>query len=187
MLTKLDVINAALAAVGLKPALSLDTQHPTVVKALAAYNRAYLRFLSKGWYFNEYCRTFTPNTAGEIIVPTCAITINFDSEYYTVRNTRVMDTRTGLFVFTGPVTGKIIEYIDLPDVPAIARTYFSDLFTYLFFLDENGGEPKLSNYRNNATISEAVLSAEDMKHKNVNFFERTDSDVTAVAAGRRIR
>lgn len=187
MLTKLEIVNAALAAVGLKSVLSLDTAHPSVVKAINTYNRVYSRFLAKGWYFNEYYRTFVPDVNGEITVPTGALTINFNCQDYIVRGNRVVDRRTGLLNIGTSLTGEYIEYLDVSDIPPIARTAFTDEYVYRFYLDEDGVEPKLSHYRNSAMLSSAELGAEDLKHRPVNFFNRPDRDVSYVTAGRRIR
>lgn len=187
MLTKLEIVNAALAAVGLKSVLSLDTAHPTVVKALQCYNRVYDSFLAKGWYFNEYYREFLPNVDGEIVVPTGAITINFGTTRYIVRGNRVIDSTTGLPYVGTSLTGEFIEQLEVTDIPPIARTAFKDEYVYRFYLDENGIEPKLSSYMQSAMLSKAELVSEDLKHKSANFFYRPDRDVSYVTAGRRIR
>lgn len=174
MSKKLDIINACLAAVGMKSVASEDSTHPSAIKAKESLERMDRKFQTEGWFFNEYQRTLVPQVGtGEVIVPVSAAVFAPDCPQYAVRGSRVYDTSTGLFNIGMPISGRLVEQIDIEDLPGVAATWLEEQAVYKFYLDEDGTEPKLSQYAGMAQIAFAKMEAEDLKHRRVNFFDRS--------------
>ncbi len=189
MITKLDMINAAIAAVGLAAVASVDSQHPTARRAVECLERENATLQSEGWYFNQYTRVLNPQVNGEIVVPLGAILFSPDDPQYQVRGNRMFDTRNATYTISKTLCGRIVELLDPEDLPAIARLALRDQLVSRFYIDEDGTDPKLSMYNNRYATSLARLQAENLKHQKINFFDRASRTVRApdTASGRYTR
>lgn len=188
MLDELTIVNAALASIGQSPVASVDTAFPTAKRAKATMDRINTDFQAEGWWFNQYNVCLSQNDIGEVVVPSGTVTFASDDPRYVQRGGKLFDTQTRLNYIGKDVAGRLLEQISLEDMPTIAAVSLKAAVVYVFFLESNGLEPKLSNYRALAEQARGVLEAENLKHAHVNFFERVGTAGTvAVAAGRRVR
>ena len=172
MLNELDIINAALASVGLAQVASVDNAHPAVKIARRCLNDATSTFQSEGWWFNEYERVLKAQENGEVVVPTSAIAFDADQPQYIIRDNKLMDKRTGLFSIGTDVAGRMLELLPIGDLPPLAKVTLRAATVYAFYAERNGTEPKLSAYGQAFRDSYLKLVAEDIKHRGDNFFER---------------
>lgn len=172
METELDVINEALASTGLAPVGSMDSKHPAFLKAKGVLDRVTARVQNKAYWFNSAVRVLTPGDTGEIVVPSMAATVDvLDSRIIVTRGTRLYNIRDRTYVIGEPVTCRIIERLVFNDTPYLAREFIAARTVFEYYMDEDGSEPKLSNYRNAAAVAYALLDAECIRHNEYNIFD----------------
>lgn len=173
MLTELEIVNDMLAATGTAAVSSAHTAHPAYRKAHNKLTKESRVFQGRGWWFNRTVRTLTPNVAGEVVLP--SDTLHADpvdpALNYVVRDGKLYDIRNGTKVIGAPVAVEIIEEVPIGDMPPTAQAYLQALAVYMFYLDENGGEPKLTSYLRIVMDTRAAIMRDDLQNKDVNFFK----------------
>lgn len=187
MRTKLDIINDALSAVGLSRVTSLDTHYPAFVKALAVYDRVSYTVQSDGWWFNRSCVTLKPNSNGEILVPAKASVVNPDDPRYVLRDRFLYDSKERTLNIGKSVSCTIVEVLDFEDVPTICMDYIARRTVFEHYLDEEGGEPKLTRYERAAMVAWQSLKQEELKHSKPNILESRSLRSMTRSYGQKLR
>lgn len=168
MITKLQIINEAIKAVGLAPVASMDSKLPSFLKALSTFEHINGEVQSKGWWFNDHIKTLNPGSDGQIVVPQYATSIQVeDRPEIVMRGNRLYNIIDSVHTFNGPVTGRIIETLPIEVVPPSMRYYISIRTKLAHYVDEDGGDPKLSVYMQAHEKAEAIVKAEDLKFRQL--------------------
>lgn len=172
MLTRLQIINEMVVSTGTAPLTSNDVLHPLYIKAnnkLEVVNEA---AQGVGWWFNTSSRTLSPDVGGEITVP--STTLHADpvdtSSKLVVKGTKLFDRDTATTVIGKAVKVKFVDKWLIEELPPAAAAYIKARAVYEFYRDEDGNEPKLSNYRAERDTAWVTLKGENLKNADVNFF-----------------
>lgn len=173
MLTRLQIINEMVVSTGTAPLTSNDVLHPLYIKAnnkLEVVNEA---AQGTGWWFNTSKRTLNPNVGGEIPLP--STTLHCDpvdtSSKLIMRGNRMYDNQNATFVIGKAVQVKFIDKWPIEELPPAAGAYIKARAVYEFYRDEDGNEPKLSNYRAERDTAWVVMKGEHLKNADLNFFD----------------
>jgi hypothetical protein len=177
MLTKLEVINAMVASTGTAPLATNDTRHPFYIKASAKLATVSREVQSTGWWFNKSVRTLQPTLDGELILPSTALHVDpVDRGSKLVRRgTRLFDPDMASYTIGKPVRINYVELLEIEEMPPQAVAYIKARAVFEFYLDEDGNEPKLSNYRAERDSAWIGFKAEHLKNADVNFFSGTSA------------
>lgn len=168
MVTKLKLVNEAIQAVGLAPVTSIDSTHPSFRKALAKFDYVNAMVQSAGWWFNDYYTTLTPGTDGTIVVPQFATSIEVKGKpNFIIRGNRMYDHDTRSDQFSGPVEARVIKTLPIEEVPPSIRFYIGARTKLEHYVDEDGGDPKLTMYNQAAELAYARAHAEDLRHRQL--------------------
>ncbi|SEN67969.1 hypothetical protein SAMN05216227_102045 [Pseudorhodobacter antarcticus] len=173
MLTELEIVNDMLAATGTAAVSTANTSHPAYKKAYNKLVKEARVMQGKGWWFNRSVRMYRPNVAGEVILP--STTLNADPTNtnlkYVVRGGKLYSMSSGSHVIGHEVEVDVIEFVPIADMPPTAQAYLQAHAVYMFYLDENGGEPKLSSYLRLVQDSRAAIMRDQLQNSDVNFFK----------------
>ncbi len=169
MLTKLDIINSMLAAVGVDGFTSEDDAHPDYRDAERYLDIALIEVNRLGFWYNSYIATLQPNAEGFVFLP--GSTIQVDPETTTMRfalrGRRLFDVNNRTFnLGTASFRAKIVEESPLEDLPIHAADYLRHKARYDFYLDRDGDEAKLERYNRERLIAWQALFAEDLRNKD---------------------
>ena len=77
----------------------------------------------------------------------------------------------------------MIFAIPLEDMPLAAHEYIRAKAVYEFYLNEDGADPKLSNYRNERDIGWRSLNREHLRNRQANIFDNPANTVTKLRRG----
>lgn len=188
MLTELEIINSMLAASGTAPVAGPETTHPTYIKAAGKLKEVVTDVLKLGLWFNTRSVLFMQSADGEIVLPTNCINadpvdVNLN---YVKRGGRMFDMDNSTFVIGADVELKIVERLELEDIPETALCYIKDKARHDFYLDEDGTEPKLSSYQTAATASWVACYREHLRSRDSNIFKGNNA-INAFKRGRITR
>ena len=135
-MNQLDAVNLILPALGEHPVTSLDVAHPTLAILLPIMEQKRRELLGKGWWFNSFKYTVSPNVEGEIPVPVDTIEFITDNGAI-VRGGLLFNPATYSSVFTSDVTGNLITDVPYDECPdsiqgvilysALVQTYATDI------------------------------------------------------------
>lgn len=128
--TELDAVNQILGAVGQAPVTTLDQTNPDVAIAYDTLQEVNREVQAEGWGFNtetEY--PFTPDTNGEIIIPSNVLMIDLSDLYenrgidVVRRNGKLYNKIDHTFTWTQTVKCDVVWLFDYTDLPLPAREY----------------------------------------------------------------
>ncbi len=170
MLSKLDIINSMLSAIGVDGLTAEDTNHPDYRDAERFIDIALIEVNRLGFWFNSYTTSLTPNARGEVYLP--ETTIQADPETialrYALRGRRLFDINKRTFnLGTAPFRAKIVEETALEDLPLLAVDYLRHKARYDFYLDRDGDETKLRRYNDERLIAWRALYAENLRNQDI--------------------
>lgn len=173
MLTELNIINEMLAATGTAPVTASDTRHPSYVKASNKLDVVSGAVQNLGYWFNTTYATLNLSDDNEIFVPKGTLSVDAVKRKINVtkRGQRLYNLDTRNFEFEEAVKVKLVTQLDFEDMPDTVKQYIRQKARFEFYLDEDGTEPKLSNYR--ASVAEAwtLLYRENLRNKDTNYFD----------------
>ena len=171
--TKLSVINSMLATIGMDALTADDTQHPSYRKALAVFDNINVEWQGKGWWFNTTTPTLTPTGAGELVyaIDTLHVDPILTDRNYVMRGLKLYDMDNETFVISQSTEVWMIKLKDFSDLPPVAAAYLRAMARQEFFLDEDGGEPKLGRYERAAALAWNFFQVEHLKNADVNMFK----------------
>lgn len=188
MYTELDIINSMVATTGTRPFVAAPTQrHPTYSKAEQLLTDITLAVHSLGLWYNTEVRTIQQQVNGEIIVPTGCIKADPINRRcnLTLRAGKMYDLDTGTFEIGEDTELKMFFALDLDDTPLEAKVYIRARAMYEFYLDANGTDPKLSNYRSNRDMAFTRLWREHLRNRQTNIFDNNANTVAKLRRGNR--
>lgn len=120
----LSAVNLVLPKLGERPVTSLEVKHPTLAILLPIIAQTQVNTLQRGWWFNEYDYTAYPNLQGEIDIGVDALSFVPDCEGTAIiRGQRLFNPKTLTYVFTGPVSGSLVQNVVFEELPESAATY----------------------------------------------------------------
>lgn len=172
-ITRLAVINAMLASLGMSPLTAQDTQHPRYIQADAKLNEIDGDFQNRGWWFNRTVTTLTQDGGGE--VPFASTLLHVDpvdrSKVYVMRDLKLYNLTDATFTIDADVECNVIYQLPFDELPPLAQVYMKDRARHDFYLDQDGSEPKLTRYARMAEAAWVKLRVEHLKNADVNFFD----------------
>lgn len=185
MYSRLDIINAMVVSTGARPLTAEQSSHPLYTKAENRLETVTTSTLSRGLWFNTECRVIAQQSDGTIVVPQDCIKAdptdrNFD---LTLRGSRMYNLTTGTFEIGCDVELKMFFDLPLEYIPVEAKSYIQAKSVYEFYLDEDGADPKLSNYRNERDIAWTALYKEHLRNRQVNVFDNPTNTVSRLRRG----
>lgn len=185
MYTRLDIINEMIVSTGARPLTAEQNRHPLYMKAEQLLDRVRLSVQSIGLWFNTECREIAPQTSGEIIVPQGCIKADPTDRHYnlTLRGRRMYDLGTGTFEIGTTLSLRMLFDVPLEDMPIAALEYVRAKAVYEFYLNEDGGDPKLSNYRNERDTGWQTLYREDLRNRQTNIYDNPYNTVNRMRKG----
>ena len=182
MLTRLDIINDMISSTGSRPLLAGQTRHPMYLKADTLLTRVVSTVLSLGLWFNTEYRVLKAQADGTITIPTnCLKVESLTGPNVSVRNNVLWDLNTGSPWSGGDMSARLIFDLDLEDIDIVAKEYIRARSTYEFYLGDNGGDPKLSNYRAERDNAWVLLWRDNIRNRKVNMLDNP------YATGNRLR
>lgn len=189
MYSKLDIINAMLASTGSKPLTAEQSRHPSYQKAEATLIRVSKSLQDKKMYFNNEVREVAAQSDGELIVPqNCIAADPTDRKLnYTLRGRRLYNLDTGNYYIGKDVELDMTFNLSLEELPLTALVYIQARAVFEFYLDEDGAEPKLSNYRSARDIGWATLWREHIRKRKSNHFDNPSHATAAMRRGNGAR
>ena len=185
MLSRLDIINEMIVSTGARPLTAEQSRHPLYMKAEQLLSRVQASVQSVGLWFNTECREIVPQSNGEIIVPQGCIKADPADRHYnlTLRGSRMYNLSEGTFEIGEKVRLRMVFEIPLDDMPLAAQEYIRSKAVYEFYLNEDGADPKLSNYRNERDIGWQSLYREHLRNRQANIFDNPANTVTQLRRG----
>jgi len=185
MYSRLDIINEMIVSTGARPLTAEKNRHPLYMKAEQLLSRVQASVQSVGLWFNTECREITPQSNGEIIVPQGCIKADPTDRHFnlTLRGSRMYDLTTGTFEIGEKVRLRMIFEVSLEEMPLAAQEYIRAKAVYEFYLNEDGADPKLSNYRNERDIGWQSLYREHLRNRQANIFDNPANTVSQLRRG----
>jgi len=185
MYTRLKIINEMIVSTGARPLTAEQNRHPLYMKAEQLLDRVQASVQSLGLYFNTEVREITHQSNGEIIVPQGCIKADpVDRKHnLTLRGSRMYDLDTGTFIIGEDVTLKMIFKLDLEEMPLSAQEYIRAKAVFEFYLNEDGADPKLSNYRNERDRGWQAMDREHLRNRQQKIFDNPSNAVTQLRRG----
>jgi len=185
MYSRLDIINEMIVSTGARPLTAEQNRHPLYMKAEQLLSRVQASVQSVGLWFNTECLEITPQSNGEIIVPQGCIKADPTDRHFnlTLRGSRMYDLTTGTFEIGEKVRLRMIFEVSLEEMPLAAQEYIRAKAVYEFYLNEDGADPKLSNYRNERDIGWQSLYREHLRNRQANIFDNPANTVSQLRRG----
>jgi len=173
MLTELDAINSMLAATGTAAVTAGNTSHPTYRKAKDKLDEVRGDVLKLGYWFNTSYPTLQPNTDAQVVVPSGTVSVDpVDRTLpYVQRGTRLYNQDTRSYDIPEAVEVRLIEELIFEEMAPSAKTYVKEKARFQFYLDQDGTDPKLSNYRAMAQQAWAEFYRDHLRNRDVNYFD----------------
>lgn len=170
MITKLNIINSMLSAVGDDPVTSPDSQYPAAITANAALDRIDVEMQSKGWWFNrDYGVTLSATVAGEVIVPSTALEVIPTTDIPVIqRGTRLYNNALHTFVIGEAVVVNMVSQLPIDQLPEVAKIYLMAKAIHRFYVDDDGDTEKMSQYLREVNVAWLALQQEHLKQLKLN-------------------
>lgn len=189
MYNRLDIINEMIVSTGARPLTAEQSNHPLYLKAEQLLDRVQSSVQALGLWFNTEVREISPQSNGEVIVPQGCIKADPTDRMHdlTLRGSKMYNLETGDFHIGQAVKLKMIFDIDLGDMPLAAKEYMRAKAVYEFYLNEDGSDPKLSNYRNQRDRGWQSLWREHLRNRQTNIYDNPQNTVNILRRGRASR
>lgn len=162
----LTAVNLVMPKLGERAVTSLTTKHPTLALLLPIIEQTLRTSLQRGWWFNEFEYTAYPSPEGEIDIG--AEALSFVPDYdgvAVVRGQRLYNPQTLSYVFTEPVTGKVIQYVQFDELPESAASYVFNSALIEAYATDVGVTQELSVWQTNAARAWNDLLAEHLRQR----------------------
>ncbi|TAE75119.1 MAG: hypothetical protein EAZ84_09900 [Verrucomicrobia bacterium] len=180
--TELDAVNAMLLSIGQAPVSTLSVSGITDVNiARTLLKTAARRCLAKGWNFNtddEY--EITPNASGYCLVPSGALSVDASSSSPNLVQRRApigsmcfYNKDDSTFIFTAPITTKIIWGFDFEDLPEVARNYIATYAGRRFQSRVIGSQILDRFEEEDERYAWVLLQTEERRSADTNMFRRS--------------
>ena len=164
----LDAVNTVLPYMGEHPVTDTDTAHPSVDLILAAIDRQRQMLLAEGWWFNEKTRTLPVNTDGKIDAPTDIISLYGLDCDVEIRGDDLIDTYTGSWLFSSPVTVELITDEPFEYLPLYAAMYITYMAAIEVYTADFGVENSVQMLQSFASQAMEKLKQENLRKRRYN-------------------
>ena len=177
MLTELQIINAMLATVGTGGLTAEDHRHPYYVSAKDTLDAERLKVLQLRHWYNTVTKTLKRDSNKHIYVPSNTLKIDAIDTTLAVaqRGRRLYLTETSSYEFEHDVECSIVENMEVEDLPSSAVMYLRARARYMYYLDKDGAQPKLSYYAQDVREAWSILNSENINALDVNHFNGAGS------------
>lgn len=164
----LTAVNEILPKLGEHPVTSLDSRSPTLGVILPEITAEIALVLQPGWWFNAFYNVdLYPNSEGGIDVPdnTLSFIPNIDSGSVVQRGNQFYNGAVRSYVFTGKITGTLIQTMDFEELPEAAARYilYSALIT--IYATDIGLEQVVDLWRQYAQQAQTNMEQEHLRHR----------------------
>lgn len=173
MTVRLNIINSMLATTGTSALSAEDTSHPDYIDASVTLDSVLLEYNSRELWFNSYVRTFQANSAGEIIVPSNALScesVDRRDEMF-IKGTKLWDNKNFTFNIARPIKCRVITSVELDDMPPAALAAVRAQARYEFFVDQDGSQKKSELLFRKYDQAERALDQINLRQASTNFFD----------------
>ena len=171
MTTRLEIVNAALAATGVAPVSTADSSHPDVAPVDVVINRVSTQIQKRGWWFNkDYNLTLTPDSNGKILIPSTTLSIDpTDSNSPLVqRGSFLYDTTAHTFNIGESVSVNLITELAIDELPESAGQYILETVVHQFYVNDDGDLNKAREMEKRKNEAWIELKREELKNADHN-------------------
>lgn len=169
----LTAINSVLASTGMFSLSAADNKHPAYTEAETKINEVLTTTLLLGYWFNTVYVTLTPNAQGEVLLPSNTLQVDPVSRKYKYvqRGARMYNLDTLDYNIPKAVKYKLVQKLTYDELPQVVKDYVRIKAKYQYYMDKEGMEPKLSNYRADANAAWTAMYQENLKAADNNYFD----------------
>lgn len=161
----LDAVNLILPKLGEHPVTSLTLKHPTLAIILPEVENELKQLLNRGWWFNQFEYTATPDVDGKIALGTETLSFVPSTDYASVRGVELFNTETMSFIWDHPVKGLLTTYVDFDKLPeSAAQVVFCNALINAFVTDI-GVSNELQVWQVKAGAAASDLLAEHLRNR----------------------
>lgn len=159
------LVNRVLPKLGEHPVTTLTLKHPTTAIILPIVQTKQEEFLGHGWWFNSYERTYYPGEDGTIALPDNLLSFIPKCVEAVQRGSQLYDPVTGLFTWTAPVVGEVIENLEFEELPPNVATYIFYSTLVDAYITDLGLAEDVRAWMTLADSALASVEAEHLKQK----------------------
>lgn len=185
-ITKLDVVNAALATIGEAGLTDLQEDHAYRDTVLGFIDAETDRICARGWWFNQEYAVLTPDSnSGFVYVPPdvySAVAIARRGFEVAVLGRRVYDSRNRTYVWTAPVHMRLTRKFGLDELPYHAVAAIRDSAVLLFQGNIDADRETKADWGRKAQLSWEELVRTDLQHQKHNMLLRPGMTHNAIIA-----
>lgn len=173
----IDAINEMIGYVGESPIDSTDadyTSHPLYESALRILNSTSRKVQSKGWWFNTRETTLVPVSSAIAIDPDAILAVAVKDIYpvqYAVRGGALFNLTDDTAVIASSLDAVIREMLVFTDLPETAAEYVKQAAAVRFVQTYDGDRSKLTEVKEAAVSSYALMNADHIRNSKVNLFQ----------------
>jgi len=168
----ITALNMMLIASGESIVQGADASHPLQGSLLLALESTSTMEQSKGWWFNEYFTTLTPDLSSKIILPDNTARIRVTTGRRLVAKGNVlMDKDTRSDIFTQPVPLFITELWDFEELPQTFAMYVASLASVQAAASYNADQLRMSTLVSAVDLARMPMMKEHVDNARVNLLE----------------
>lgn len=174
--TRLDLVNEVLSVVGFLRLSAQDELHPDYVTANDMLERTNKRIQAHGYWFNTSYPELLPSPEGEIVIPGNALSVDPDNRGQNdlvVREGKLFNKTTRSFNIGGPIKVKLVELIDLDDIPATAQMFVLAAARLRYFFDNDGENNKKADLEKEYGAALGAFHSDQLAHEDLNVLNGT--------------
>ena len=186
VLTELEATNVILSAIGESPVSTLDSQHPDVLSSRLLLKMARYEILEAGkWFNSESAVVLTPNTAGEIVLPSSTLLVDpIDPVYdYVQRGSRLYNKTAHTFVFASSVSVDLVFDLPFNDLPFVAQNLCTYNAAHAMQNNFVGDQNKLANLSARLKAAQTAFNRAEINAGDYNI--KNSSAVQKMLSGMR--
>lgn len=172
--TKLELVNEVLSVVGLLRLSAQDDLHPDYTEASETLDRVNKRVQARGLWFNRSYPTLIQTIAGEVIIPSNAISVdpvNAADNNIVVRGGKLYDKQSRSTVIGKDVQVRLVELIDIEDLPPTAQMFVLAAARLQFHSDKDGEQAKKADLDKEYARAYAEFHSDLLDHEDLNILE----------------
>lgn len=171
MTERLEIVNAALAATGVAPVSTYDSQHPDVAPVDVVITKVSKQVQLRGWWFNkDYKLSLSPDSNGRVTLPstTLAVDPSDSTSPYVRRGKYLYDPVAHTFNIGKDVEVDIVFLLDIDELPESAGSYILEKVVHEFYVNDDGDLGKAAKIEQRAYSAWIALKAEELNNSDVN-------------------
>lgn len=160
----LTAVNLILPKLGEHTVTSVESRHPTLGIILPQLDLKLGTVQGRGWWFNTQAElTLYPDNLGKIAVPENLLSFEAFDEYPAMHSEEFWNSKTGLYKFDGPISGKAIYRFGFEDLPESAARLVLYEACVEAYLTDIGREPIVAEWKELARRALADVELEHLR------------------------